>query len=70
MTNQVNEKVARYRTRMKAAGMRPIQIWVPDTRQPDFTKELARQINVLKGQPEEQAALDLIEAESLAETWE
>lgn len=70
MKNQVNEKVARYRSRMKDAGMRPIQIWVPDTRQPKFSQELSRQIKVLQNQPEENAALDFIETEGLAEVWE
>ncbi|WP_418115210.1 antitoxin MazE family protein (plasmid) [Xanthomonas oryzae pv. oryzae] len=25
------------------AGLRPVQIWVPDTRRPDFAKECRRQ---------------------------
>lgn len=28
---------------MRAAGMRPVQIWVPDTRSADFATEARRQ---------------------------
>ena len=34
--HEVRERVRSYRVRMRAAGMRPIQIWVPDTRSPAF----------------------------------
>ncbi|MEY2341689.1 antitoxin MazE family protein [Acidithiobacillus sp. IBUN Pt1247-S3] len=30
-------KVARHRERMRAAGLRPVQFWVPDSRSPEFT---------------------------------
>jgi hypothetical protein len=33
----------RYRQRMRAAGLRPVQIWVPDTRSPDFAEVCRRQ---------------------------
>ena len=34
--HEVRERVRNHRVRMRAAGMRPIQIWVPDTRSPAF----------------------------------
>jgi hypothetical protein len=37
------EKVRTYRKRMRAKGMRLIQLWVPDTRTAEFTKEARRQ---------------------------
>ena len=36
-------KVKSYRDRLRAQGLRPIQIWVPDTRSPEFAKEAKRQ---------------------------
>lgn len=36
-------RMARYRQRMRAAGLRPVQIWVPDTRAPDFAEKCQRQ---------------------------
>ena len=35
--------MANYRQRMRAAGLRPVQIWVPDTRSPDFVETCRRQ---------------------------
>ncbi|AZU05285.1 hypothetical protein X907_2776 [Glycocaulis alkaliphilus] len=32
----VNERVSKHREALRAAGLRPLQIWVPDTRQPGF----------------------------------
>jgi hypothetical protein len=32
-----------YRQRMRAAGLRPVHIWVPDTRAPDFVEICHRQ---------------------------
>jgi len=36
-------KVSAHRARMRAQGMRLLQIWVPDTRSPEFAKEARRQ---------------------------
>ena len=41
----VQRRVAEYRQRMREAGLRPVQLWVPDVRRPDFT-ELARRESV------------------------
>ena len=36
-------RMASYRQRMRASGLRPVQIWVPDTRLPDFVETCRRQ---------------------------
>ena len=36
-------KVARHRARLRAQGLRPIQIWVPDVRATSFRAEAHRQ---------------------------
>lgn len=41
--NDVNARVQKHRDSLRMAGLRPIQIWVPDTRRPDFAKECRRQ---------------------------
>lgn len=43
MASSVNERVQRRRDAMRAAGLRPVQIWVPDTRLPGFAEECRRQ---------------------------
>lgn len=42
MTN-VNARVQKHRDALRMAGLRPVQIWVPDTRRPDFADECRRQ---------------------------
>ncbi|HEY1579435.1 MAG TPA: antitoxin MazE family protein [Terracidiphilus sp.] len=37
------DKVRAYRKRLREQGLRPIQIWVPDVRSPEFVKEARRQ---------------------------
>ena len=37
------QRVEKRRASLRAQGLRPIQIWVPDTRAPGFAEECARQ---------------------------
>lgn len=49
------QRVQRRRDKLRAAGLRPIQIWVPDTRAPGFAAECARQcrlVNAFEQTPE------------------
>jgi hypothetical protein len=39
----VGKRVADHRTRLRNQGLRPLQIWVPDTRTPGFAEEAHRQ---------------------------
>lgn len=43
MTRDAAKRVAEHRTRLREQGLRPIQIWVPDTRMPEFADEAHRQ---------------------------
>jgi hypothetical protein len=40
-------KVRAHRERLRAQGLRPIQIWVPDVRAPSFRSEAHRQSQVV-----------------------
>ena len=42
------ERVERRRAKLRAAGLRPIQIWVPDTRAPGFAEECRRQSRLIR----------------------
>ena len=39
----VRERVSTHRAKLRAQGMRPVQIWVPDVRSPHFAVEAHRQ---------------------------
>ena len=42
------ERVERRRAKLRAAGLRPVQIWVPDARAPGFSEECRRQSQLIK----------------------
>jgi len=42
-TTNVNTRVQKHRAALRMAGLRPVQIWVPDTRRPGFDAECRRQ---------------------------
>ena len=57
------DKVRRYRERMRARGLRPIQLWVPDTRTAAFRDEAHRQSLAVADSAradEDQAFVDVI----------
>ena len=39
----VVDRVRDHRQRLRAQGLRPVQIWVPDVRSPEFAREAHRQ---------------------------
>lgn len=39
----VRDRVSAHRKRLRAQGLRPIQVWVPDVRSPAFADEAKRQ---------------------------
>ena len=43
MPTPVSQRVRKRRDALRAAGLRPVQIWVPDTRRPGFETECRRQ---------------------------
>ena len=41
--SDIASRVKGHRDRLRAQGLRPIQIWVPDVRAPEFSDEAHRQ---------------------------
>lgn len=59
----VNERVRKRRDALRAAGLRPLQIWVPDTKRPGFAEECRRQsLAVAQADAGDQGLMDLIDA--------
>ena len=57
------DKVQAFRQRMRAQGLRPVQIWVPDTRSSTFAAEAHRQSLLIASSPtdaDDQAFIDAI----------
>ena len=55
-------KVREHRQKLRAQGMRPIQIWVPDVRSPEFAVEARRQSLLVAQSPEEAEIQALIDS--------
>jgi hypothetical protein len=47
MPKSAATRVQEARDKLRRAGMRPVQIWVPDTTAPGFAEEAARQCRLL-----------------------
>ena len=59
---RAKSKMQRYRERLRASGLRPVQIWVPDTRAPGFAAEVRAQSLRVSRHRSDREALDFIEA--------
>jgi hypothetical protein len=59
----------RYRQKMRSLGLRPLQIWVPDTRSPKFAAECRRQSLLAAQQPSEREIMDFMEAAQDIDGW-
>jgi hypothetical protein len=47
MSKSTAERVREARQKLRAAGLRPVQVWVPDTKAPGFAAEAVRQALLL-----------------------
>ncbi len=61
------DKFRAYRARKRAAGLREVRLWVPDTRHPTFWERSVKAAAVLGNAPEEAdttAFFDALQAET------
>lgn len=63
------ERVRKHREALRAQGLRPIQIWVPDTRRPGFAEEARRQSLAVRNDPHEKEVFDFIDAVMEGTEW-
>jgi hypothetical protein len=64
MPKSTAERVRQRREKLRPAGLRPVQIWVPDTRAPGFAEAVRRQCQAIA------AAEDTPEGREEAAFWE
>lgn len=55
------KRVRKHREKLKAAGLKPVTIWVPDVNAPGYREEIRRQCLTLNNDPQEQLILAEIE---------
>lgn len=61
-----SERVRAYRQRMREQGLRLIQIWVPDVRDPDFSSEAHLQSLSIASSPQAGGDQEFIDAISVS----
>jgi hypothetical protein len=52
------ERVQKHRDKMKAAGLKPVTIWVPDVNAPGYAQEVAEAIALIKASKDEKVILE------------
>lgn len=69
MALSTSEKAAKYREKLRAQGLRPIQIWVPDTRSKALSEEVRRQSSRVSRKEESDLMDELDMAAAQTEDW-
>lgn len=57
-TQTPSERMKNYRAKLRAQGLRPIQIWVPDVNAPGFREQLRKDIQSLNREHEKEILED------------
>lgn len=70
MTSSTSNRVQRHRAKLRDAGLRPVQIWVPDIHRPGFSEECHRQSRLLRNDPHETEMLDWLDSVADQDGWE
>ncbi len=69
MATPITARVQKHREALRLAGLRPVQLWVPDTRRPSFAEECHRQSALLGKDTQEGEVLNWIENAADLEGW-
>ncbi len=64
------QKMRQYRDRLKASGLRPIQLWVPDIRSQKIIEEARNQSIRVSSDSQELHIMDFVESVMDHEGWE
>jgi hypothetical protein len=63
----IQQRVRKRRDALRDAGLRPVQIWIPDTRRPGFAEECRRQSRLVAAADAADADLNAFLDEALAD---
>lgn len=70
MRTSTSERVQKHRAALRASGLRPVQIWVPDTRRAGFAEECRRQSLSLRDDAYERKVQDELATVADTEGWQ
>ena len=69
MTTPTAERGRKHRQALRSAGLRPVQIWVPDTRSAGFADECRRQSQVIAASSDETDAQHWLQQAADTDGW-
>lgn len=64
------QKMKGYRSRLRASGLRPIQLWVPDVRSQKIIDEVRKQSLRVSSDSQDSHIMDFVESVMDQEGWE
>jgi Protein of unknown function (DUF3018) len=69
MRSGVTERVRKHREQLRADGLKPVQIWIPDTKSESFRKKCERESLSLVSDPQEAETLAWIAEVADTDGW-
>ncbi len=69
MKSKIAIRVQKHREHLRKSGLRPLQIWIPDTHKKGFAEECRRQSMLLKNDHQEDEIIEWIALTSDYEGW-
>ncbi len=69
MRSAVTERVRKHREQLRAEGLKPIQIWIPDTQSESFRQKCQRESIFLASDPQEAEILKWISQVADTDGW-
>ena len=70
MSASTSIRVQKHRAALRASGLRPVQIWVPDTRRAGFAEECRRQSLSLRNDEQERDTLEQLATVADTAGWQ
>ena len=65
----IAKRVQKHRDKLRSIGLRPLQIWVLDTKRDGFAEECRRQSLLIANDPHEQDVLNWIDNVADTDGW-
>ena len=69
MGSAITQRVRKHREQLRAAGLRPVQLWLPDTTSESFRKKCERESLLLANDPHEAETLAWIAEVADTDGW-
>jgi hypothetical protein len=63
------KRVQKHRDKMKAAGFKPVTIWVPDVNAPGFKEQIARDIAIINADADSHLVMEQMLAAADFSDW-